>query len=76
MTVERGSGAPDDPWFHVDVQLVGEDGNIFNLIGKVLGALKRAGASKDDQEQFVSFVTSSSSYDEALQQIMRWVCVS
>lgn len=61
---------------HIEVELVGQNGNVFNLIGLVLQALRRAKISQTEQTLFQNEVMSSESYDEALQCIMRWVCVS
>ncbi|WP_270364122.1 hypothetical protein [Bacillus paranthracis] len=59
----------------IEVKLIGEDGNVFNLMGIVSKAMRRNGISKDEIEQFQNEVTSSDSYDEALQVMMRWVDV-
>lgn len=59
----------------IEVKLIGEDGNVFNLMGIVSRAMRRNGISKDEIEQFQNEVTSSESYDEALQVMMRWVDV-
>ena len=59
----------------IEVKLIGEDGNAFNLMGIVSKAMRRNGISKDEIEQFQNEVTSSNSYDEALQVMMRWVDV-
>lgn len=58
---------------NITVKLVGEDGNIFNLMGKVQKALKKAGVSKEEQSQFLEEVSQSNSYDQALQVIMEWM---
>lgn len=58
------------------VRLSGEDGNVFAIIGRVRRALIRAGATEDDLKSFMSEIMNASSYDEALQTIMRWVHVS
>ena len=39
------------PKTNVTVKLVGEDGNVFNIIGKVSRELKRAGF-KDEAKEF------------------------
>jgi len=55
-------------------RLVGEDGNIFFILGRVRQALKASG--KNDQVQEVSErVMASGSYDEALKIIMEYVDV-
>lgn len=46
-------------------RLVGENGNVFNIIGLVSRALKRDG-QPDRAKEFVEKAMSSSSYDEVL----------
>lgn len=54
------------------VKLIGEDGNIFSILGRVSRTLKEAG--KEEQVKEVSErVMASSSYGEALQIIMEYV---
>lgn len=53
-------------------KLMGEDGNIFFILGRVSRTLKKHG--EVDQAQEVSErVMASGSYDEALQIIMEYV---
>lgn len=56
----------------VDAQIIGADGNVFNLIGICQKALKRNGYY-DEAEELVNRVTNSHSYDEALQIMMEYV---
>ena len=58
----------------ITVQLVGQDGNVFNLMGIVANALRKNGFGEEVQE-FITDVTSSKSYHEALAVMMRWVDV-
>ncbi len=60
----------------VHVQLTGEDGNVFSIIGRVRQALRRAGATPEDLKAFSDEVMAAGSYDDALQTVMRWVDVS
>lgn len=53
-------------------KLIGEDGNIFNLLGIARRTLKRAGLSAQAQEM-TERVTQSGSYHEALAVIMDYV---
>lgn len=46
-------------------KVVGEDGNVFNLIGICSRALKKAGM-KEAAEEMTSRIFKSGSYDEAL----------
>ena len=56
------------------VQLTGTDGNIFAIIAKVREALRRNGRS-DLVKEFTDYITSSSSYEEALCRVMEYVIV-
>lgn len=53
-------------------QLVGHDGNIFNLIGIASRTLKQAGL-KEKADEMIKRITDSKSYDEALRIIMEYV---
>ncbi len=53
-------------------KLVGEDGNIFNLMGIASRALKEAGEGEKAREMMEK-VTQSRSYDEALMTLMDYV---
>lgn len=57
---------------NLEVKLIGEDGNIFNLMGIVSREMKRNGYQNQIKE-FTDDITSSNSYDEALAKIMDWV---
>lgn len=58
----------------VTVQLIGEDGNIFFILGRVTQALKRAGYY-ESSDILAEEVMASDDYDEALQIVMRTVNV-
>lgn len=53
-------------------KLIGEDGNIFNLMGIAHKTLKEAGL-KDKADEMIKRVTSSKSYLEALAIISEYV---
>ena len=59
---------------NITVQLTGTDGNIFCVIGKVREALRRNGRS-DLIKEITDYITSSSSYEEALCRVMEYVIV-
>ena len=59
----------------ITVRLVGENGNIFNLIGITAGALRDARVPREEIDAFRDAVRSSHSYDEALRVIMGTVNV-
>lgn len=56
----------------LEVSLIGEDGNIFNLIGVVSREMRRNGY-REKVKEFQDDITGSKSYDEALQKIGSWV---
>ena len=60
----------------VEVQLSGNDGNAFAIMGAVAKAMKRAGVSKEDVDQYQVDAMGSESYDALLQTTMKTVTVS
>ena len=54
------------------VQLVGQDGNVFNLLGICTRALKKSGQDEEAKE-LQKRVLSSGSYDEALALMLKYV---
>ena len=60
------------PRTDIRVRLVGEDGNIFFILGRVREALRRGGRPDLVPEVTIA-VTSSRSYEEALGRIMEYV---
>jgi len=67
--------AVDLNYKHVTVKLIGEDGNVFSIIGRCLKSLRRAGAPKRHMDIFKQQVTSGD-YDHALQVVMEWFTIS
>jgi len=57
---------------NVEVQLSGEDGNAFMIISRVRCALKKAGASEEQVEEY-SNEAMSGDYDNVIATTMRWV---
>lgn len=55
-----------------ECKLIGEDGNIFNLVGIASRTLRRNGKSAEAKEM-CSRICSSKSYDEALTIISEYV---
>ena len=53
-------------------KLVGEDGNVFNVIGRVRRALLDAGQDGQARE-FVERAFACGSYDEVLQLVLEYV---
>ena len=60
---------------NIEVQLVGEDGNAFAIMGKVQKAMRRAGVPKPEIDQYLKEAMSGD-YDHLLQVTMEWVEVS
>ena len=54
--------------------LVGEDGNVFNVIGRVRRALRNAGQEEQARE-FVERAFRCGSYDEVLRLVLEYVDV-
>jgi hypothetical protein len=63
------------PKYDVEVQLSGNDGNAFAVMGAVKSALKEAGASKDELDQYLAD-SMSGDYDNLLRVAMEWVEVA
>lgn len=53
-------------------KLIGEDGNVFNLIGKASNVLKRNGLN-DQAKEMTDRIMNCGSYDEALNIISEYV---
>jgi hypothetical protein len=58
----------------VRVQLVGEDGNAFAILGRVTGAMRRAGLAETERNAFTKEATSGD-YDNLLRTVLAWVSV-
>ncbi len=59
----------------VEVELVGQDGNAFFILGTVQKALKQGGVSQSEIDEFHAEATDGD-YDQLLQTVMKWVSVS
>jgi hypothetical protein len=60
--------------YDIEVELVGEDGNAFAILGRCTREMRRAGVSKSDIDAFLKEATGGD-YDHLLQTVMRWVKV-
>ena len=54
-------------------KLIGEDGNIFNLIAIASETLEKSGMADKANEMYKRITTEAQSYDEALVIIMEYV---
>lgn len=66
---------PDPKYPEIEVQLTGEDGNAFFIIGRVSAALKRAGVPQAERTAFQKEAMSGD-YNNVLRTAMAWVSVS
>lgn len=53
-------------------KLIGEDGNVFNIIGKVSRTLKQSGL-KEQAKEFASKAMQQESYDAVLRLVTEYV---
>jgi hypothetical protein len=58
----------------VTVQLTGEDGNAYEIMGRVSTALRRADVSTEEIDEYYK-ESMSGDYDNLLRTAMRWVNV-
>ena len=65
---------PDVKYPHVEVQLTGQDGNAFFIIGRVSEALRRKSVPAEEVEEFQQQATSGD-YNHLLQTCCAWVTV-
>lgn len=59
---------------HVTVQLTGEDGNAFAILGRVRKELRRAGVPDTELKAFQDEATADD-YDHLFRTCMKWVDV-
>lgn len=60
---------------HIEVELIGNDGNAFAIMGKVIKALRKNGVSKEDIDKYEEEAMSGD-YDNLLAVTMKTVTVS
>jgi len=60
---------------NIEVELTGEDGNAFAILGRVSSALKRNGVPKSEIDEYVK-ESMSGDYDNLLRTAVKWVSVS
>lgn len=56
---------------HIEVQLSGEDGNAYAIVGRCRQAGRRAGLSQEELSLFINEAFSSD-YDNVIATAMRW----
>ena len=55
----------------ITVELVGQNGNAFNLLGICLREMRKDGLSKEEQDKFLE-EAKSGNYDHLLATCMEW----
>ncbi len=60
------------PKHDIKVKLIGEDGNAFHILGKVMRKLRDAGLSEEEVNAYYAEATSSD-YDHLLATTAKWV---
>lgn len=58
----------------VTVKLTGNDGNAFSIMAQVSKAIRKAGATPEEVEQYMN-ESMSGDYDNLLRTAMKWVNV-
>ena len=71
---QRGEVMSETKYPEITVQLTGNDGNAFAIMGAVRRALKRAKVSADEIAEYTKQSTSGD-YDNLLRVAMSWVTV-
>jgi hypothetical protein len=59
---------------HIEVKLIGEDGNAFAILGRVTQAMRRHGVSDAEVKSFMAEATAGD-YDHLLATAIQWVSV-
>ena len=67
------SNGPKYP--HIEVQLSGEDGNAFAIMGRVQRAMRRAGLNQEQIDEYID-ESKSGDYDNLLATAFRYVTVN
>lgn len=58
----------------INVQMVGQDGNAFAILGRVQSAMRKAGIDQAERDAFREEATAGD-YDHLLATVMAWVNV-
>jgi hypothetical protein len=58
--------------YDISVTLSGIDGNAFSIMGAVTKAMRRAGVSREEQDEYFKQATAGD-YDQLLATTMEWV---
>lgn len=69
-TAESRPVGPKYP--NVTVELTGQGGNAYGIIGRTIKALRQAGASRDEIDAFMA-EAASGDFDKVLATVIAWV---
>jgi hypothetical protein len=61
--------------YDITVNLTGTDGNAFSVMGAVTKAMRRAGVSREEQDEYFKQATAGD-YNQLLATTMEWVEVN
>lgn len=64
-----------EPKYKIEVELIGEDGNAFGIIARVVHAMRKAKITNEKITEFMEEAMSGD-YNNVLQTCMRWVHVT
>jgi hypothetical protein len=70
--MSKTTSTPKYPNVIVEMDIDGPDGNAFAIMGRVQAALKKAGATKEELNQY-SMDSMSGDYENLLATADRWV---
>jgi hypothetical protein len=70
--IRKDTNMPKFP--EIEVQLVGQDGNAFNILGLVQRAMRRAGVEQSEIDAFIAEATADD-YDHLLRTVVATVSV-
>ncbi len=59
----------------IEVRLDGEDGNVFDIIGRCLKAMRRADLSESEQRLYIE-EAKSGDYDHTIRTCVKWFDVT
>ena len=59
---------------HIEVELVGQDGNAFMILGRVAAAMRKHGLDKDEITAYNEEATAGD-YDDLLRTTAQWVTI-
>jgi hypothetical protein len=68
-------GIDTPKYAEIEVELVGQDGNAYAIMGRVANALKEAGVSEEEINAYLD-ESRSGDYDNLLRTAVKWVSVA